>query len=80
MSKRRTALVAVLGLIAVAGVFMAIAAIAPVKPAVWSMSADAPQDKRWQAVAPGRVEAVLRSDQGRNGRGRGGRQGAGEGQ
>ena len=57
MSKRRTALVAVLGLIAVAGVVMAIAAMAPVKPAVWGMSADTPQDKRWQAVAPGRVEA-----------------------
>ena len=56
MSKRRIALVAVLGLIAVAGVFMAIAATIPVKPAAWSMSADAPQDKRWQAVAPGRVE------------------------
>jgi HlyD family secretion protein len=56
MSKRRTALVAVLGLIVVAGVFMAIAAMAPVKPAAWGMSADAPEDKRWQAVAPGRVE------------------------
>lgn len=56
MSKRRTALVAVLGLIAVAGVLMAIAAMAPVKPAGWGMSADAPEDKRWQAVAPGRVE------------------------
>ena len=41
MSKRRTALVAVLGLIVVAGVFMAIAAMAPVKPAAWGMSADA---------------------------------------
>jgi multidrug efflux pump subunit AcrA (membrane-fusion protein) len=56
MSKRWTALVAVLGLIVVAGVFMAIAAMAPVKPAAWGMSADAPEDKRWQAVAPGRVE------------------------
>ncbi len=56
MSKRRTALVAVLGLIAVAGVVMAIAAIAPVKPAVWSMSADVSKEKRWQAIAPGRVE------------------------
>ena len=56
MSKRRTALVAVLGLIVVAGVFMAIAAVAPVKPAAWGMSTDAPEDKGWQAVAPGRVE------------------------
>ncbi len=56
MLKRRTALVAVLGLIAVAGVFMAIAAIAPVKPGVWGMSADVSKEKRWQAVAPGRVE------------------------
>jgi HlyD family secretion protein len=56
MSKRRTALVAVLGLIVAAGVFMAIAAMAPVKPAAWGMSTDAPEDKGWQAVAPGRVE------------------------
>ena len=56
MSKRRIALVAVLGLIVVAGVFLAIAAKGPVKPAAWGMSADAPEDKRWQAVAPGRVE------------------------
>ena len=68
MSKRRTALVAVLALIAVAGVLVAIAAMAPVKPAIWGMSADAPPEKRWQAVAPGRVEALLRSDQGRDGR------------
>jgi HlyD family secretion protein len=56
MSKRRTALVAALGLIVVVGVFWAIAATVPVKPAAWGVSADAPQDKRWQAVAPGRVE------------------------
>ena len=35
---------------------MAIAAVAPVKPAAWGMSTDAPEDKGWQAVAPGRVE------------------------
>ena len=57
MSKRRTALVAVLGLIAVAGVFTAIAAIVPVKPAIWGRSDDAPKENRWQAVAPGRVES-----------------------
>ena len=57
MSKRRTALVAVLGLIVAAGVFVAIVATVPVKPAAWGISADAPEDKRWQAVAPGRVES-----------------------
>ena len=29
----------------------------PVKPAMWGSSADAPPEKRWQAVAPGRIEA-----------------------
>jgi HlyD family secretion protein len=57
MSKRRIALAAVLALIAVAGVLGAIAAMGPVKPAMWGSSAGAPQEKRWQAVAPGRVEA-----------------------
>ena len=33
MSKRRTALIAVLGLIAAAGIFMAIAATSPIKAA-----------------------------------------------
>jgi len=56
MSKRRTALVAALGLIVVAGVLMAIAAITPIRPASWAMSADVPEDRRWQAVAPGRIE------------------------
>ena len=57
MSKRRTTLVAVLGLIVVVGVFMTLAAKVPVERAVRSMSAGTPEDKRWQAVAPGRVEA-----------------------
>ena len=57
MSKRRIALTAVLALIAIAGVLVAITAMGPVKPAMWGASADAPQEKRWQAVAPGRVEA-----------------------
>ncbi len=35
---------------------MAVATTVPVKPAAPVMSADSPQDKRWQAVAPGRVE------------------------
>jgi HlyD family secretion protein len=56
MSKRRTALAAVLALIAIVVVLVAIAAMAPVKPALWGLSADAPQEKRWQAVAPGRIE------------------------
>ncbi len=56
MSKRRTALVAVLGLIVAAGVFMALAIRARFEPAARSMTAGSPQDKRWQAVAPGRVE------------------------
>jgi multidrug efflux pump subunit AcrA (membrane-fusion protein) len=57
MSKSRIALTAVLALIAVGGVLVAIAAMGPVKPAMWGSSADAPPEKRWQAVAPGRVEA-----------------------
>jgi HlyD family secretion protein len=56
MSKRRTALVAVVGLIVAAGVFMAVATTGPFKPAVRGMSDDSPEDKPWQAVAPGRVE------------------------
>ena len=56
MSKRRTALVAVLGLIAAAGIFMAIAATNPIKPALWGLSPDEPKERQWQAVAPGRVE------------------------
>ena len=57
MSKRRTALVAVVALIAGAGALYAITAMSPVKPAMWGTSADAPPAKRWQAVAPGRIEA-----------------------
>lgn len=56
MSKRRTALVAVLGLIAAAGIVMAIAATNPIKPAFWGLSPDEPKERQWQAVAPGRVE------------------------
>lgn len=56
MSKRRTALVAVLGLIAAAGIFMAIAATNPIKPVFWALSPDEPKERQWQAVAPGRVE------------------------
>ena len=56
MSKRRIALAVVLALIATGGVLYAIAAMAPVQP-MWSSSAEPPKEKRWQAVAPGRVEA-----------------------
>ena len=56
MSKRRTTLVAVVGLLVAAGVFMAVATMAPFRPAAQGMSAGSPEEKRWQAVAPGRVE------------------------
>ena len=56
MSKRRTALIAVVGLTAAAGIFMAIAATNPIKPAFWGLSPDQPKERQWQAVAPGRVE------------------------
>jgi HlyD family secretion protein len=57
MSKRRTAWVAVLGLLAVAGIFTAIPLATPIKPAFWGSSADGPKQRRWQAIAPGRIEA-----------------------
>lgn len=57
MSKRRTALVAVVALIAGAGALYAITAIGPGVPSKWGVSTDAPPEKRWQAVAPGRIEA-----------------------
>ena len=56
MSKRRTALVAILGPVIAAGIFMAVATTARVEPAGRGMTAGAPEDKRWQAVAPGSVE------------------------
>lgn len=55
MSKRRMTLVAVVGLL-VAGMFMGVATMAPFRPAAQGMSAGSPEEKRWQAVAPGRVE------------------------
>jgi HlyD family secretion protein len=57
MSKRRITVAAVLALIAAGGVLAAIAAMGPVNPAMWGSSAGTPQERRWQAVAPGRVEA-----------------------
>jgi HlyD family secretion protein len=56
MSKRRAAWVAVLGLMAVGGIFMAIPGTGFIKPAIWGVSADEPRERQWQAVAPGRVE------------------------
>jgi len=57
MPKRRTVLVTVLGLIIVAGVFMAVLTMMRIQPATQSTTAGSSNDKRWQAVAPGRVEA-----------------------
>ena len=54
MSKRRTALVAVLALIAVAGALYAIAAIAPVGPAMWGIIGRGPAGK---ALASGCARA-----------------------
>jgi HlyD family secretion protein len=56
MSKRGTAWVAVLGLIVVCGILAAIPGAGFIKPAIWGVSADEPREKRWQAVAPGRIE------------------------
>ena len=56
MSKRRAALVAVMGLVIAPGVFMAVATTGRVEPAARGMMAVSPEDKRLQAVAPGRVE------------------------
>lgn len=57
MSKRRTAIAAILGLVTAAGVVMAVVTMARVEPAGRSAMAGTPEDKRWQAVAPGRVES-----------------------
>jgi HlyD family secretion protein len=57
MLKGRTALVAILGLVIATGVLIAFAIRAHVEPTARGMTAGAPEDKRWQAVAPGRVEA-----------------------
>lgn len=56
MSKRRTALVAIPGLVLATVVFMPIATTARAEPPAGGMTAGAPEDKRWQAVAPGHVE------------------------
>lgn len=57
MSKRRTAWVVVLGLIAVGGIFTAIPLITPIKSAFWGISVDEPRERHWQAIAPGRIES-----------------------
>ena len=56
MSKRRIALVVMLGLIIAAAVSIGFATTARVEPPARGMTAGAPEDKRWQAVAPGHVE------------------------
>jgi multidrug efflux pump subunit AcrA (membrane-fusion protein) len=56
MSKRRTALVAVLGLAVAAGVITVVATTMRVGTATPGMTPGLLEDKRWQAVAPGRVE------------------------
>jgi HlyD family secretion protein len=56
MSKRRAAWVAVLGLMAAGGIFMAVPGTGFIRPAIWGVSADEPKERQWQAVAPGRVE------------------------
>jgi HlyD family secretion protein len=55
-AKRRTALASVLGLLAVAGAFVAISETDLIRPALWSKPADRVDERSWQAVAPGRVE------------------------
>ena len=57
MSKRRTAFVAVLGLIVAAGVFLTVARMAYVQPAAQGTTTASPDIKRWQAVAPGQIES-----------------------
>jgi HlyD family secretion protein len=57
MSKRRTAWVVVLGLIAVGGIVTAIPLLTPNKSAFWGISVDEPRERHWQAIAPGRIEA-----------------------
>jgi hypothetical protein len=56
MSRRRAALVAILALVPATAVFMVVATTARAEPPARGMTAGAPEDKRWQAVAPGRVE------------------------
>ena len=59
MLKRRTALVTVLGLVAAAGVVMAIATIAARRAGrPRACTPGSSEDKQWLAVAPGRVEAL----------------------
>ncbi len=57
MSKRRIALVAILGLVIAAGVFLLFAITPRIEPLGRGMTAGSSENKQWQAVAPGRVEA-----------------------
>ena len=56
MSKRRTTLVVISGLVIAVAAFIGFARTARVEPPARGMTAGAPEDKRWQAVAPGHVE------------------------
>jgi HlyD family secretion protein len=56
MLKRRTAVVAIVGLVIATGVLLEFAITTRTEPPAQGMTAAAPGDKRWQAVAPGRVE------------------------
>jgi HlyD family secretion protein len=56
MLKRRTTLLVILGLFVAAAVFIGFATRVRVEPPARGMTAGAPEDKRWQAVAPGHVE------------------------
>ena len=58
MSKRRTALVALLALVAAAAVVLAMATTMPVGPVARSTAPGSSEDKQWSAVAPGRIEAL----------------------
>ena len=56
ISKGWTTLVAVLVLMAVAGIVLAVSETGPIKPPFWATPAGQPKARNWQAVAPGRVE------------------------
>jgi len=54
MSRRRIALVAIFGLVIAAGILLLFTVAPRIEPR--GMAAGSPEHKRWQAVAPGRVE------------------------
>ena len=56
MLKRRTALIVILGLVIAIGVLLLFALTPRIEPAGRGMTAASSENKKWQAVAPGRVE------------------------